>query len=62
MRTNPFYDAWLFLIGHTSYHENSGVGPLLALLFLALIAGNLWIARRNWLREPTQRTREHVAI
>ena len=28
MRTNPFYDAWLFLIGRTSDHENSAVGPL----------------------------------
>jgi hypothetical protein len=28
MRTNPFYDAWLFLIGRTSDHENSGVGSI----------------------------------
>ena len=34
MRTNPFYDAWLFLIGQTSDHENSGVGSLLVALFL----------------------------
>ena len=26
MRTNPSYDAWLFLIGRTSVHENGGVG------------------------------------
>ncbi len=44
MRTNPFYDAWLFLIGQTGDHENSGVGPLLTLLFLALLAASVWIA------------------
>ena len=26
MRTNPFYDAWLFLIGRTGDHTNGGVG------------------------------------
>jgi uncharacterized membrane protein YphA (DoxX/SURF4 family) len=61
MRTNPFYDAWLFLIGRTSDHENSGVGFLLTILFLVLLAGSVWIARRNWLQEPAQRTRQHVA-
>jgi uncharacterized membrane protein YphA (DoxX/SURF4 family) len=61
MRTNPFYDAWLFLIGQTSDHENSGVGPLLTILFLILLAGSVLIARRNWLQEPAQRTSQHVA-
>ena len=62
MRTNPFYDAWLFLIGSTSDHENSGIGWLLTALFLALLVASIWIARRNWLRDPAQRTREHLAI
>ncbi len=35
VRTNPFYDAWLFLIGQTSDHSGSGVGSLLVVLFLA---------------------------
>jgi uncharacterized membrane protein YphA (DoxX/SURF4 family) len=61
MRTNPFYDAWLFLIGHTSDHENSGVGPLLTLLFLALLLGSLWVARQNWRQDPAQRTPQHLA-
>ena len=61
MRTNPFYDAWLFLIGQTGDHENSGVGPLLTLLFLALLAASVWIARRNWQHEPAQRTPGHLA-
>jgi hypothetical protein len=61
MRTNPFYDAWLFLIGHTSDHENSGVGPLLTLLFLALFAVSVWIAYRNWHQDPAQRTPQLLA-
>ena len=61
MRTNPFYDAWLFLIGQTDDHRNSGVGPLLVGLFLALLIGSIWIARRNWQEDPSQRTREHLA-
>lgn len=62
MRTNPFYDAWLFLIGHTPDHENSGVGWLLILLFLTLLAASLWIARKNWRQDPAQRTARHVSI
>jgi hypothetical protein len=62
MRTNPFYDAWLFLIGRTSDHENSGVGWLLTILFIALLLGSIWIARLNWQQDPAQRTKEHLAI
>jgi hypothetical protein len=62
MRTNPFYDAWLFLLGRTSDHENSGVGPFLTLLFAALIVASVFIARRNWRQDPAQRTRTHIAI
>ena len=47
MRTNPFYDAWLFLIGRTNDHEGSGVGLLLVIMFWALLLGSLWIAWRN---------------
>ena len=61
MRTNPFYDAWLFLIGKTSDHANSGVGWLLTALFLALLVASIWIARRNWLQDPAQQTKEHLA-
>ena len=62
MRTNPFFDTWLFLIGQTSDHENSGVGLLLTLLFAALLAGSVWIAFRNWQQDPAQRTSEHVVV
>src|SRR5215468_12072243 len=61
MRTNPFYDAWLFLIGRTNDQEGSGVGPLLVIMFWVLLLGSLWIAWRNWQDDPSQRTRGHVA-
>jgi hypothetical protein len=61
MRTNPFYDAWLFLTGSTGEHEASGVGWLLTVLFLALVVASIWIARKNWQQEPAQRTIGHLA-
>jgi hypothetical protein len=61
VRTNPFYDAWLFLIGATSDHENSGIGWLLTILFIVLLLGSIWIAHRNWQEDPLQRTKEHFA-
>jgi hypothetical protein len=42
MRTNPFYDAWLFLIGATGDHEGSGVRWLLVALFLGLLIASAW--------------------
>jgi uncharacterized membrane protein YphA (DoxX/SURF4 family) len=61
VRINPFYDAWVFILGRTSEHEGSGVGPLLTLLFIVLVAGSLWAAYRNWVQDPAQRTFEHAA-
>jgi len=61
MRTNPFYDTWLFLIGETNDHIGSGVRPLLVVLFLALLVGSVWIAWRNWQGDPSQRTGAHLA-
>jgi uncharacterized membrane protein YphA (DoxX/SURF4 family) len=60
MRTNPFLDTFLFLIGRTPDHQNSGVGPLLTVLFLVLLIASLVIARRNWLIDSAQRTYEHL--
>ena len=60
MRTNPFLDTFLFLIGRTPDHQNSGVGPLLTVLFLVLLIASLVIARRNWLIDSAQRTSEHL--
>jgi uncharacterized membrane protein YphA (DoxX/SURF4 family) len=62
MRTNPFYDAWLFLIGRTDDHANSGIGPLLTLLFLVLLVASAWIARKNRQQDAAQRTGRHLAI
>jgi hypothetical protein len=61
MRTNPFYDAWLFLTGSTGEHEASGIGWLLTGLFLALLGASIWIAVKSWQQDPTQRTKEHLA-
>jgi hypothetical protein len=61
MRTNPFYDAWLFLIGNTGDHEGSGVGPLLTLLFALLLVASIGIAVVNLRRDLAQRTKEHLA-
>ena len=61
MRTNPFYDAWLFLIGSTSDHENSGVGWLLTILFIALLLGSIRMARLNWQQGPGHRSRPRRA-
>lgn len=61
MRSNPFYDAWLFLLGQTGDHQGSGVGLLLTILFLVLLAASFWIAIRNWRRDPAQRTGAHFA-
>jgi len=60
MRTNPFYDAWLFLIGETNDHNGSGLKYLIVALFIALILGSVWIAWTNWRRDPEQRTAGHL--
>ena len=61
MRTNPFYDAWVFLIGDTGEHRGSGIGLLLTVLFLALLGASIWVAWVNWQRDTGQRTKEHLA-
>jgi uncharacterized membrane protein YphA (DoxX/SURF4 family) len=61
MRTNPFFDAWLFIIGATEDHEKLGAFRYFFVgLFLVLIVASLWIARTNWREDPTQRTGVHV--
>ncbi len=60
MRTNPFYDSWLFLIGETDSHL--GVGSwryLLVLLFWSLAGASIYLAYRNWQADPAQRTQAH---
>jgi uncharacterized membrane protein YphA (DoxX/SURF4 family) len=56
MRTNPFYDTWLFIIGSTNDHQRLGAFKyLLVALFLALMIASAWIAWRNWRDDPAQR-------
>jgi uncharacterized membrane protein YphA (DoxX/SURF4 family) len=61
MRTNPFFDAWLFLIGATDDHRALGSFKyVMVVLFWALLAGSIWIALRNWREDPEQRSGAHV--
>lgn len=62
MRTNPFYDAWLFLLGRTPDHNNAGpfVAWLLTLGFIGLIALSGWLAWTNWREASEQRSFEHI--
>jgi uncharacterized membrane protein YphA (DoxX/SURF4 family) len=62
MRTNPFLDAWAFLLGNTNDHNNLGAWKYaIVLLFVVLLASSVAIAIRNWLDDPTQRTGTHLA-
>jgi uncharacterized membrane protein YphA (DoxX/SURF4 family) len=61
MRTNPFLDAWLFVIGSTEDHEKLGAfAYVFVMLFVLLLAASLWIAWTNWRDDPAQRTGTHV--
>jgi uncharacterized membrane protein YphA (DoxX/SURF4 family) len=61
MRTNPFYDVWLFLIGAQPDQVNLGFGRwIVTVLFLGLLAGSIAIAVREWRVDPAQRTAAHA--
>lgn len=64
MRTNPFQDAWEFLIGATK-DQTSLAGPtyfFFVVFFNALLLASLVVAIRNWREDPDQRTGTHVAV
>jgi len=62
MRTNPFYDAWLFLTGAADYPDEIGsLKYLLVALYWALLIGSCLIAVINWRDDPSQRDQTHVA-
>src|SRR5215472_181758 len=57
MRTNPFYDTWLFVIGSTDDHQKLGAFKyFFVALFIVLMLASAWIAWRNWREDPAQRT------
>ncbi len=61
MRTNPFYDSWLFLIGQTDSHLGIGAWRyLMVAIFWALAIASIFLAYRNWQADPAQRTQTHV--
>ena len=61
MRTDPFLDIWLFIIGSTPDHMALGAfAYVFVALFLLLIIASLWIARINWREDPSQRSGVHV--
>jgi hypothetical protein len=61
MRTNPFFDTWLFVIGATDDHQKLGALKwLLVVLFLVLIIASAWIIVTNWREDPGQRTGRDV--
>ncbi len=63
MRTNPFYDTWLFLLGQTPDHDALGPAKyLLVALYAALLVGGVVVAARTWSRDPAQRTGRNLAI
>jgi uncharacterized membrane protein YphA (DoxX/SURF4 family) len=61
MRTNPFLDAWLFVIGSTEDHQKLGAFKFFFVaLFLALVVASAWIIWTNWREDPAERTGAHV--
>jgi uncharacterized membrane protein YphA (DoxX/SURF4 family) len=58
MRTNPFYDIWLFLAGQTGPHLGVGAWRYLEIaIFWGLVIASIYLARRNWQADHHQRTR-----
>jgi uncharacterized membrane protein YphA (DoxX/SURF4 family) len=61
MRTNPFYDAWQFLIGAADYPDEIGaLKYVLVALYWGLLVGSCVIAAINWRDDPGQRDPTHV--
>ncbi|HZF76111.1 MAG TPA: hypothetical protein VE033_09800 [Acetobacteraceae bacterium] len=61
MRTDPFTDSFLFLIGQQPDQQALGLfGWLLLALFWALLVGSIGLAVRNWRADPAQRSAVHL--
>ena len=63
MRTNPFFDSWLFLIGATDDHRALGIFQyVMVALFWALLFASVWIAFKNWSEDSEQRRASNAII
>jgi uncharacterized membrane protein YphA (DoxX/SURF4 family) len=63
MRTNPFFDTWLFVIASTNDHNAlGGLKYVFVVLFIVYLIATLWIARINWRDDPAQRTGYNITI
>jgi len=63
VRTDPFRDSLMFLLGNTPDHDNLGLTKyLLVLLYAALLIGGIAIAARNWSADPAQRSARNAWI
>ena len=63
MRTDPFTDTWLFLIGQQSDEVALGWGRwLVAGGFALLVLASIVIAIREWIEDPAQRTGRDVTL
>ena len=63
MRTDPFHDSLLFLIGETPDHDALGWAKyFLVIFYAALLIAAIAIAIRTWFRDPAQRTARNAWI
>jgi uncharacterized membrane protein YphA (DoxX/SURF4 family) len=62
MPSNPFSDAWRFIIGQTGDYNALCLWKYpLVVLFILLIGASIVIAVRNWREDPAQRTGADLA-
>ncbi len=63
MRTDPFRDAVLFVLGHDDNYTPLGLFRwLLVLAFALLLAANLVLLGLNWTADPGQRRGRHLYL
>ena len=61
--SNPFSDTVQFLIGNTGDYDRFGAAKYLSVAFyLVLLAAGFFVAWRNWVEDPSQRTGRNVAV
>jgi len=61
MRTDPFSDTWMFLMGQQPDQQALGIfGWVFLALFWALLIGSAGLAVVNWRADPAQRSAVHL--